>query len=577
MKEIIGLEIGSHSIKILVLKKTKKRLFLTHLGHRNIPEGIDHEDTKTISSILKLLAEEMGIKTKKVNLTLSGPEIQIRRMVMPSIPKKELIGAIRWEMKSFLPFPVEEATFRFHIIDQFIQDKTKKLDLLAVACPSNLIDRTISITNEAGFDVKYLDVNAFSLWNTLLFTNEIKIGETVALLDFGAKKTNLYLFKDGILQFGREFTPSGDDLTNAIMEEIPFKEDPHLLFEMAERIKEEIGIPLNSELIKKGEILIDPSRLMFVIRPLLEKWVSEINRSIEYYRIQFYGEHIDRILICGGGSGLKNLSSYLSRELRLPVSNFNPLLEIIYDPKKVDKKLIDQKGSTFSASFGVAISETKKINFLPEKASLLERVSLDKIIFTGIPILILFLYLLLIWQNENKLKRLKIEFDDKKAKLAKVESLISEMNRLKEKEKKIENDLSLFPSMTIRPIPFGEILLEINELIPANVTLTVLEIGSEIKSKMFNPSSALPKEGELKGKSILYLSGLAFGNDIQALSAISKIIDGLESSQRFKNVKLLSTSENKNYNRLSFQFEIICEIFLPIEPFKAEGLKKKGT
>ncbi len=566
MEETVGLDIGSHSIKLVRLKRSSKKHILTFLGIRNIPRGIEEEeDVKTISSILKLLIEESGIKTRKVNLTLSGPGIQLRRIVMPSIPKRELMEAIRWEMKTYLSYPVEEAIIRFHIIDQFIQDKTKRLDLLVVASPSNLIERTMTIVNDAGLEVKYLGVSAFSLWNTLLFTDEIKISETVALLDFGAKRTNLYLFKDGILQFSREFTPSGDDLSHTIMEEIPSKEDPHLLFEMAERIKEEIGIPLESESLKNEEIHIDSSRLMFVIRPILEKWVSEINRSIEYYRMQFYGERIDRILISGGGSNLKNLSSYLSRELRLPVTTFNPLSEVLYDPENVDPKVIDQRGTSFLGAFGAALSEPKKINFLPEKASFLEKVSIDKFIFIIIPILTILLFLFLIWQNETKLTRLQIEREEKMSKIAKAESLLSEMSRLKEKEEKIKSDLSLFPSLMIEPLPFGEILLEISELVPANVTLTALEIGSETKKQRHNPRSPASEEA-----SILYLSGLAFGSDIQTLSAISKIIDGLERSQKFKNVKLLSTSENKDYNRSSAQFEIVCDI----ESFKPEGFKR---
>lgn len=575
MTETIGIDIGSHSIKIVVLKKTKKGVFLTFLGHRDIPKGIEQDDTKTISSFLKLFMEEIGIKTKKVNMTLSGAGIQIRRMVMPSIPKKELMEAIRWEMKSYLPFPVEEATFRFHVIDRFTQDNSKKLDLLVVASPSNLIEKTLTIANEAGLELNCLDVNAFSLWNTLLFLNEIKINETVALLDFGAKKTNLYLFKDGILQFGREFTPSSNDLSQAIMEEIPSKEEPDLLFELAEKIKDKIGIPLELESTKKEEIPIDQSRLMFAIRPILEKWVSEINRSIEYYRIQFYGEHIDRILICGGGSNLKNLSSYLSRELKLPVKIFNPLSEILYDTKNVDIKLIDEKGPAFCAALGAAILEPKKINFLPEKASFFEKISSDRFIFTGIPILTLILYLFLVWQSETKLTCLQRESGDKMIKVAKAESLLSEMSRLKEKEEKIKNDLSLFPTLITEPVPFGDILSEINEIIPTNVTLTILELGAETKNQKTNPKHSFTTKDEPKKNNILYLSGLAFGNDIQTLSAISKIIDGLERLPRFKNVKLLSTGEIKNYNQFASQFEIICDISLPNESSK-EGLGKKG-
>ena len=223
MPETIGLDIGSHSIKLVGLKKTSKGPFLTCFGMKKIPQSIDKEDISSISLLLKDLSEEVDIKTKKVRLTVSGSGIHIRRMTMPSIPKKELIKALPWEMKEHLPFPVETARMQYHILGEFVQDGAKKLDLLTVACPTDLIDRTLSIVNGAGLQPVHLDVSAFALWNTLFAYDRLKIGETIALIDLGSEKMSLYLFKDEILQFSREITPAGGDLTRAITEGIPFE------------------------------------------------------------------------------------------------------------------------------------------------------------------------------------------------------------------------------------------------------------------------------------------------------------------------------------------------------------------
>lgn len=561
MKIKVGLDIGSHTIKIVGIRKTSKGVLLTHLGLKNIPKGIDSEDNKILSQIIKLALEEMGIKNRSLNLSLSGDGIHLRRIVIPSLPKNELMEAIRWEIKTFLPFPLEEATFRYYIIDKFIQDKIKKLDLVVIALPTSLIKRSISIIEEAGLKLEHLDVSPFSIWNTLLQTDGIRIGETIALLDFGSKKVNLYIYKDGIIQFGREFSPGADDLTQAIADEIPSKEDPHLIFELAEKIKEEVGIQLSPEKIKIDEASIEFSKLIFIMRPILERWVSEINRSIEYYRTQFYGEHIDRILIYGGGSNLKNLLPYLNQELRIPVEHFNPLVKIPYDSEKVDSNLVGQQGATFPVAFGASLSGPKKIDFLPEKISLWQKVSLEKFTFLIIPLLTILIFIFLIWQNETKLNRLKKEHEDKMAKIIKLESLFSELGRLKEKENKIKKDLSLFPASVTKPLLFSEILFEISNIIPPNVTLSNLEISTESKNKKY-PKLSQQKNSEIKDgeKKILYLSGIIFGNDFQIFSSISKIIEGLENSTRFENVKLLSASENKKYNISSSQFEIVCEV-----------------
>jgi len=41
---------------------------------------------------------------------------------------------------------------------------------------------------------------------------------------------------------------------------------------------------------------------------------------------------------------------------------------------------------------------------------------------------------------------------------------------------------------------------------------------------------------------------------------LAQIIERLERSSLFKNVKLFSAEENKSYNRSSAEFEVLCDI-----------------
>src|SRR4030043_2051310 len=122
MPETIGLDIGSHSIKLIGLKITSKGPFLTCLGMKEIPPNKDKEDVKTFSEILKGLLEEVGLKTKRVNLVVSGSGVQIKRISVPSLPKAELKEALRWEMKNYLPFPVETAEIVCHVLNEYVED-----------------------------------------------------------------------------------------------------------------------------------------------------------------------------------------------------------------------------------------------------------------------------------------------------------------------------------------------------------------------------------------------------------------------------------------------------------------------
>jgi type IV pilus assembly protein PilM len=562
MTEIIGLDIGSHSIKLVGLKVTSKGPFLTHAGIKEIPYGSDKEDVNTVSEILRTLVSEVGLKTKKVSLTVSGSGVNIRRISVPSMPKAELKEAVRWEIKGQLPFPIETAQIDFHILDEFVEDNVKKLDLMVVACPNLLIEQTLSIARGAGLQPVHLDVGPFALWDAFLVWGRVKEGEEVALIDLGADKTAIHLFKGGILQFSREVTPAGADITRAIMDGLLPGEEPDILYKKAERIKQELGIPSEAHDERTVDDSINLSKISFLVRPVLERLTAEIGRSLDYYRNQFFVEQINRVLLTGGEANLKNIASYLGGELRLPVENFNPFREILFDSKKIDAQILDQMGSQFTIAAGVALPQPKRIEFLPVKEPILTKARIVKSIPVLAPLIALLIFLGIIWNMSAKVASIKQERDAKVAKVTNIETLQAKLTLLKEKERRVKQELSLFPSSVIVSVPYQEVLREISHIVPDNVTLKLLSVQAKAKplKKEVQTSKSQAGESQQDQESGLHITGIAFGSDIQCLTALAQIIEGLEKSPLFKNAKLISADENKLYNRPGADFEIVCDI-----------------
>jgi type IV pilus assembly protein PilM len=564
MPETIGLDIGSHSIKLVGLKMTSKGPFLTHAGIKEIPYGGNKEDVNPVVEILRTLLDEVGIKSKKVNLAVSGSGVHITRTTLPSMPKAELKEAVRWEIKGKLPFPVETAQIDFHILDEFVEDGVKKLDLMVVACPNHLIDQTLSIVEGAGLQPLRLDVGPNALWNALLSWDRFKTEETVALIDLGAEKTGIHFFKDGTLQFSREVTPAGADMTRAIMEEIGPERDSALLFERAEKIKQEIGVP--SETQPKGMVdkSINVSKISFLIRPVLERMAAEIGRSFDYYRSQFSVERIDRILLTGGGANLKNIIFYLASELRCPVENFNPLSKILFDSKKIDVQFLEQMGSLFTIAKGMAFPGPKRIELLPTGEPFWSKARIEKLVPFLAPVVTLLIFLFIIWYMNGQMASVKKEWEAKTAKVTNLETLRAKLKVLKEKEEKIKQELSLFPASMIVSVPYREVLREVSQVVPDNVTLTLLSVQNKGKPLRKGAQPSKPPEGESPkdGGKELYITGVVFGSDGRCLRALAQIIERLERSPLFKNVKLVSADENKLYNQPGAEFEIVCDINL---------------
>jgi hypothetical protein len=100
--------------------------------------------------------------------------------------------------------------------------------------------------------------------------------------------------------------------------------------------------------------------------------------------------------------------------------------------------------------------------------------------------------------------------------------------------------------------------------LPDNVTLTLLTVQNKGKNS----------KGEFQTNEGMefHISGLAFGSDESCLTALALIIERLERSPLFNNVKLVSADENKLYTRPGAGFEIVCDINLANPPSPSVNL-----
>jgi type IV pilus assembly protein PilM len=555
MPETIGLDIGSHSIKLVGLKMTLKGPVITHAGIKEIPYGEDRKDLDFISETVKSLYREIGLQPGKVRLTVSGSGVFIRQITIPSMPKAELKEAVRWEIKEYLPFPVESAQIDFFILHEFIEDNVKKLDVIVVACPKNLIDRTLSIAEGAGLKPVHLDICPFAIWNAMLISGQLAKEEVIALIDLGDEKTVIHLFRNGVLQFTREITPAGEDITRAIMEGIVSDKEPRLIYERAEKIKQEMDIFSKTPHEKAGDKSIDFSKISFLVRPVIERLTVEIGRSIEYYKNQFHVERIDRLLLTGGGSNLIDIASSLSGELRLPVEQFIPFRKILFDSKNIDPQvaqLLEPMSALFTVATGIALPEAKRIELLPAKPPYWSMARMEKLIPIVSSIVTLIVFLWIFFHMSGQMSVIRKEHDEKMTKVKILDALQAKLIALKDKENRMKQDLSLIPSSVIIQVPFQEVLLEVGRIVPDNVTVTILSVQGG--------SDTLKKETQTKEGKALQIKGFAFGSDLQCLTALAQIIERLEKSPLFKNARLVTADENKLYNQPATEFEIVCDI-----------------
>jgi type IV pilus assembly protein PilM len=93
------------------------------------------------------------------------------------------------------------------------------------------------------------------------------------------------------------------------------------------------------------------------VLPVLNELSTELKRSLDYYRSRSQGRSVDKIVLCGGGAQLPNLSEFLSRELQAPVEVANPFENLKVTAKLYDQASLSEIGSVFAVAVGLAVRE----------------------------------------------------------------------------------------------------------------------------------------------------------------------------------------------------------------------------
>ncbi len=551
-KNFIGVDLGSQAVKLVRCQLTERGPLLTDLAIKSIPlEG--EKDLSLGKEVLKAIFREAGIKPQKVRLVCSATGTYIRRLSLPSMPREELAEAIRWELKGQIPQPIEAMEVRFHILGERKEEGSSQLDLIAVACPQITLERFLTLAQGADLKAVHLDVAPFALWNLILTCQEKAFEEDMAILDMGAEKTGIYIWQKGVLQFSREIIPGGADFTRAIRDGLNPGEKPQLLLTRAERIKQIIGVPVQGPFAQIPGENISIAKITFLMRPVLEKLVGEISRSLEYFRLQIGGRNVNRLLLCGGGANMKNMAYYLSQELHLAVERFNPWQFLPFDQQKIDPQTLAELGPQLALAAGVALPLIKGVNFLPERESWAARLRRGRNPYLLGSSLTAAIMAFFIWEGRADLARVQKEYEQKSVQLQDLERLPLTLSSLKEKEKQMKQNLSFLSSAQVGPLTQREVLAEMRRLIPANVTLIQLSIGPKglTGGKGGRASS---HETEMQ------ILGLAFGQNAECLKAIAQLMECLEKSSLCRNVKLITAGENKQYSVQAMQFEIVSDL-----------------
>ncbi|MDO8784911.1 MAG: type IV pilus assembly protein PilM [Syntrophales bacterium] len=342
-KQLVGLDIGSSSLKLAEMLETPEGYLLNNFSRIPLPRGVIVDgavvEQEQLTEKIKELFKHSGCKRKRIVTSLSGHSVIIKKVSFPAMEEGELRDLIKDDAGKYLPFEnVEDVNLDFQILGEN-EFNPNQLEVLLVAAKKDIIAGYTTAIKNAGLSVAIMDVDSFAL--ETMYEENYDFGEEDldVLINIGASITNINVVKNGTSIFTRDFPLGGNAITEAIAEKLG------ITFEEAEKIKIE-GIegdePEKSEFRESIFIHADPI-------------FSEIERSIDYLRSTHRTDSIKHILLSGGSAKIAGITDELYKRISIETELINPFKNIDFNRKSLEDNFLKSIAPFASVAVGLAL------------------------------------------------------------------------------------------------------------------------------------------------------------------------------------------------------------------------------
>ncbi len=336
---VVGLDIGSHAVKVCQLKKASSGYSVVTLGSTTLPDGAVEDGTLNephlVAQAISELFSNLKIKNKKVGFSISGYSVIVKKVNLAVMDEAQLEEHIMAEAEQYIPFDIEDVYLDFQDLKTgVLQDE--RTDVMLVAAKKDIVDDYLDMLRDLKLSPVIVDVDGFALENTYEFNYQSN--DNVALVDIGASKMNINILSQGISVVARDIILGSRQLTEQIQN--VFDVD----FDEAEKIK--LGfIPVGD---KQQEV-------EDVFSTTCTQWVLEMKKAIDLYHSNHPDHPLKQLILSGGGAKVAGLVDFLAQETGLNVELFDPFLRINTGNKKIDLQYLKSVGPEMAIAAGIAL------------------------------------------------------------------------------------------------------------------------------------------------------------------------------------------------------------------------------
>lgn len=339
-KPLIGLDIGSSSIKAVELAKSRNGYQITGFASENL--GLDAVvdgvimDNRAVADAIKRVLMLGKFKPRGISAGVSGHSVIVKRIMVPGTTNAEVESSIQFDAEQHIPFQLAEVNMDYEVIGQ-AGNGDPEMEVLLVVAKKDKIQNHTSVIRAAGLTADVVDIDAFALQNAFEANYSVDSNATIALLNIGASLMNINITKGGMPLFIRDVSVGGSQYTDILQKEL------QLSFQEAEDLKlGKTGGEAEAEMVQP------------LLESITDMLVTEVHKTFEFFRETYPRETISQVLISGGTARIAGLAQRLEDTFGHPTQVLDPFKSVTIGPK-VDTAKVTALGPSLAVAVGLAL------------------------------------------------------------------------------------------------------------------------------------------------------------------------------------------------------------------------------
>jgi type IV pilus assembly protein PilM len=355
---VLGIDVGSASIKLVQLKKVKGKVVLETYGEIALGPYAQTEIGRSTKLNPDKLAEAVTDLMKGANVSTydSAVSIPMRSSMvsiirLPEMQEKQLAQMVPLEAKKYIPVPITEVSLDWFIVPKIDGDKDPTADnadgkivpmneILTIAIHNDVLSNSSSLVSIANLHTTFFEVEMFSTIRSII--DPTQNSSPIMIFDMGSSATKLYIVERGIVRESHTISKGSQDITLNVSKAL------NVSIEYAEKLKRNFG-KNSGEQDQKINDLVD-----LTLAPVY----NQTKITISNYQSK-YNKVVSKIIFVGGGCLLNGIIEKATEKIGIKIEAGNPFLRT--EAPAFLKDSLAKNGLAFSTAVGLALRKLQEM------------------------------------------------------------------------------------------------------------------------------------------------------------------------------------------------------------------------